>query len=106
MSTIRDFKINSANFDSSGSVDTIALVEKTLLEAKMTKTDIHYIVITGGSTDVAHMLEEHFGKAPLRDIDPDEVVAHGAAYQGYIISSDTAPNVGCCVDVILLTLGY
>lgn len=81
-------------------------MEKALLEANMTKTDIHHIVITGGSADVAHMLEEHFGKAPLRDIDPDEVAAHGAAYQGYILSSDTGTNDGCYIlDVNQLTLG-
>jgi molecular chaperone DnaK (HSP70) len=81
------------------------LVERALLEVNMTKTDIHHIVITGGSADVAHMLEKHFGTPPLREIDPDEVAAHGAAYQGYIISSDTATNAGCWVDAILLTLG-
>jgi len=99
-------KINSTNFDGSRFADTIALVEKALLEEHMTKTDIHHIVITGGSADVAHMLEEHFGKVPLRDIDPDEVAVHGAALQGYIISSDTGIDCGCgMLDVIPLTLG-
>lgn len=97
-------KINSTSFNDSRFADTIAWVEKAMLEAKINKTDIDHIVITGGSADVAHMLEEYFGTAPLRDIDPDEVIAHGAAIQGHILSSDTGYEVSF-VDVIPLAIG-
>ena len=93
MSAVRDLEIKSTSFNDSRFTDTIALLEKALLEARLNKTDITHIVILGGSIDVANMLEKHFGLAPLRDIDPNEVAAHGAAYHGHIMSSD--PILGC-----------
>jgi molecular chaperone DnaK (HSP70) len=105
IATVRDERIGSTGSKDSLFADTIALIKKALLDYHMTKTDIDYILITEGSDEVAHKLEEYFGKAPVKNIDEYEVVAHGAAYQANIIGNAYDHNVGCLVDVIPLALG-
>merc|ERR1712115_38641 len=71
---------------------TVDPVEKSLRDAKMDKSDIHEIVLVGGSTripKIQKLLEEFFhGKALNKSINPDEAVAYGAAVQAAILSGD------------------
>ncbi len=63
---------------------TIATVDRTLADVKLAKEEIDDVLLVGGSTripKVQELLERHFGKAPRRDVNPDECVALGAAMQ-------------------------
>ncbi len=84
---------------------TIAVCEQALIDAKLSIGDIKGVVMVGGSTRVKLVLEkvqDFFGKAPLTDVDPDEVVAIGASLQAYALThgSDTL-----LLDVLPLSLG-
>ena len=88
-------------------------VEKVLTDAKMSKSQIHEIVLVGGSTripKVQEMLSEYFnGKVLNTSINPDEAVAFGATVQAAILSgqnttSETLNNV-LLLDVTPLSLG-
>jgi len=84
-------------------------VQKVLDDSKLTKEQIHDIVLVGGSTRiplVQQMLRKFFdGKEPTRGVHPDEAVAYGAAVQASVISA--TENIGDLVllDVNSLTLG-
>ncbi|CAN0292925.1 unnamed protein product, partial [Ectocarpus fasciculatus] len=68
----------------------LAPVEKVVKDAKMSKGQIHEVVLVGGSTripKVQQMLSEFFnGKEPCKSINPDEAVAYGATVQAAILS--------------------
>jgi heat shock 70kDa protein 1/2/6/8 len=72
-------------------------VEKSLRDAKMDKSQIHEIVLVGGSTripKVQKLLSDFFsGKELNKSINPDEAVAYGAAVQAAILSGDKSENV-------------
>ena len=80
---------------------------KTALDAKNLKpSDIDEVILVGGSTripKVQQIVEEFFGKKPLKGINPDEVVAIGAAIQGGILSGEIKGML--LLDVIPLSLG-
>jgi heat shock protein 5 len=61
-------------------------------DANMEKSDIHEIVLVGGSTHipkVQQLLKDYFdGKEPNKGVNPDEAVAYGAAVQGGILSGE------------------
>jgi len=82
---------------------TLEPVEQALQDAKMSKGDIHEVVLVGGSTripKVQKLLQDFFnGKELNRSINPDEAVAYGAAVQAAILSGDTHEAVQ---DVVLL----
>jgi len=81
-------------------------VMDTLEGAKLTAADIHDVVLVGGSTRipaVQRLCKELFGRDPNKGINPDEVVAAGAAIQGAILSGDKEDIV--LLDVTPLTLG-
>ena len=81
-------------------------VMSALEAAKVTPADIDEVVLVGGSTRmpaVQELVRQIFKKEPNRSINPDEVVAVGAALQGAIISGDKDDIV--LVDVTPLTLG-
>ncbi|EDO44530.1 predicted protein [Nematostella vectensis] len=86
-------------------------VNKALSDAKFSKSDIHEVVLVGGSTRVPKiqkMLEEYFsGKSLNKSINPDEAVAYGAAVQAAILSGDKSDEVKdvLLVDVAPLSLG-
>jgi len=86
-------------------------VEKTLKDAKMAKSDVHDVVLVGGSTripKVCQLLEDFFhGKKPNKEINPDEAVAYGAAVQAAILSGDKSEKVQdlLLLDVTPLSLG-
>ena len=79
--------------------------QQALLDAKLTTMDIKGVVMVGGSTRVPLVLErvkEFFGKTPLTDVNPDEVVAIGAALQARGL---TEGSDNLLLDVIPLSLG-
>ncbi len=93
---------------------TDALVERTLKpcaqalkDAGYTASDIHDVILVGGSTripKIQEVVEKFFGKKPSKGVNPDEVVAVGAAIQGGILSGDVKDNI-VLVDVTPLSLG-
>ena len=85
---------------------TLEPVKKALKDAKMTKKDIDKVVLVGGSTRVPLVYEtitKELGKEPSREVNPDEVVAMGAAIQGGVIAGDVTDIV--LLDVTPLSLG-
>ncbi len=85
---------------------SIEPVKKALSDAKLTAKDIDEVVLVGGMTrmpKVQKMVEEFFGKEPHKGVNPDEVVAIGAAVQAGVISGDV--NDVVLLDVTPLTLG-
>lgn len=85
---------------------TIECCKKALADAHLTVSDIDYVVLVGGSTRiplVQSKVEKFFGKKPKSDINPDEVVAIGAAIQGSVLTGDVKDLL--LVDVTPLTLG-
>jgi len=84
---------------------TKAPCEKALKDAKMTAKDIQEVVMVGGMTRmpaVTKMAKEIFGKEPHKGVNPDEVVAMGAAIQGGILMGDVKDLL--LLDVTPLTL--
>lgn len=86
-------------------------VQAALKDAGLAKSDIHEIVLVGGSTripKVQQLLKDFFdGKEPNKGVNPDEAVAYGAAVQGAILGGkyeDELKNV-VIIDVSPLTLG-
>ncbi len=90
---------------------TIDPVEKSLRDAKMDKSNVHEIVLVGGSTripKIQKLLQDFFnGKDLNKSINPDEAVAYGAAVQAAILSGDASETVGdlLLLDVAPLSLG-
>ena len=81
-------------------------VKQALKDAKLAPSDIDEIVLVGGSTRVPKVREavkELFGKEPHQGVNPDEVVAVGAAIQGSVLSGDRKDVL--LLDVTPLTLG-
>jgi molecular chaperone DnaK len=80
--------------------------EKALFDAKMQPGDIDKVILVGGQTRspiIAKTVEEVFGKVPSSEINPDEVVAMGAAIQGGVLTGDVKDIV--LLDVLPLSLG-
>ena len=90
---------------------TFEPVEKVLKDAKLSKSQVHEIVLVGGSTRIPKIqtqLSEFFnGKQLCKNINPDEAVAYGAAVQGAILSGVRDEKVTdlLLLDVIPLSLG-
>ncbi len=85
----------------------IAPSETALKDAGMSKTDIDEVVLVGGSTripKVQEIVKEIFGKEGHKGVNPDEVVAMGAAIQGGILGGDIDDEI-VLLDVTPLTLG-
>ncbi len=81
-------------------------VEKALKDAKLTTKDIDEIVMVGGMTRMPAVVEKVksiFGKDPMQGVNPDEVVAVGAAIQGGVLQGDVKDIL--LLDVTPLTLG-
>ncbi|SAM04396.1 hypothetical protein [Absidia glauca] len=82
---------------------TMDTVKKTLDDAKMDKNDIDQVLMVGGSSRIfklREMLTDFFGKGPNMSVNPDEVVACGAAVQAAVLCGDLEKNNGRA-DVIL-----
>jgi len=85
---------------------TITITEMAIKEAKLTTSDINEVVLVGGMTRmprVVELVEKLFGKKAHKDVNPDEVVAVGAAIQGGILQGDVKDVL--LLDVTPLTLG-
>ncbi len=80
--------------------------KKALADAKKKPSDIHEVVLVGGSTripKVQQLVKEFFGKEPHRGVNPDEVVAAGAAVQAGVLAGDVKDML--LLDVTPLSLG-
>jgi molecular chaperone DnaK len=85
---------------------TTIFCEKALADAKLTAGDINKVILVGGQTRtpaVQRHVEKIFGKAPSLEVNPDEVVAVGAALQGGVLQGDLKEIV--LLDVLPLSLG-
>lgn len=95
---------------------TQALVERclgpvkgALRDAGLSVADIQAVVLVGGATRMPHLraaVKQHFGREPFTDIDPDKVVAIGAAIQANVLAGNRRPGEDwLLLDVIPLSLG-
>lgn len=85
---------------------TAAPCEKALKDAKLTAKDIDAVVLVGGMTrmpSVVEKVKKIFGKDPMKGVNPDEVVAIGAAIQGGVLQGDVKDVL--LLDVTPLSLG-
>ncbi|MCX5924749.1 MAG: molecular chaperone DnaK [Candidatus Dependentiae bacterium] len=80
--------------------------KKALADAKLSKSEIDEVILVGGSTripKVQELVKEFFGKEPNRSVNPDEVVAVGAAIQGGVLAGEVTDVL--LLDVTPLSLG-
>jgi len=87
---------------------TIAAVRRVVRDAKVTKAEIDGVVLVGGSTRmplVRQAVHDFFGRAPLTNLDPDQVVALGAARQADALAGNHGAGDLLLLDVIPLSLG-
>jgi molecular chaperone DnaK len=85
---------------------TLIPIDNALKDAGLGKADIHEVVMVGGMTrmpKVNEIVKNYFGKEPHKGINPDEVVAVGAAIQGGVLGGDVKDIL--LLDVTPLTLG-
>ena len=85
---------------------TLEPVRKALKDAKLTAKDIDKVILVGGSTRipcVQELVKKELGKEPSKEVNPDEVVAMGAAIQGGVLTGEVNDIV--LLDVTPLSLG-
>ena len=105
-----DLDLTRANFDKMTKhlVDrTVGPVRQALKDANLSPSDIDEVLLVGGSTrmiSVQEAVKAELGKEPNRSVNPDEVVAMGAAIQGGILTGEN-PNDVLLLDVTPLSLG-
>lgn len=85
---------------------TMGPVRRSLKDAKMTKNDLHQVLLVGGSTRIPAVqdaIKKELSKEPNKGVNPDEVVAMGAAIQAGVLSGDVKDIL--LLDVTPLSLG-
>ncbi len=85
---------------------TLEPVRKALKDAKLSKSDIDKVIFVGGSTRIPmvyDLISKELGQEPSKEVNPDEVVAMGAAIQGGVLTGDVNDIV--LLDVTPLSLG-
>ena len=85
---------------------TISPCKTAMKDAGMTSSDIDEVILVGGSTRIPaiqEIVQKYFGKAPSKGVNPDEVVAIGAAIQGGVLTGDVTDVL--LLDVTPLSLG-
>ena len=82
--------------------------QNAIRDAKLSTTDIDEVILVGGSSRipaVQTLVKNYFGKEPSKGVNPDEVVAVGAAIQGAILNNEKGAGDIVLLDVTPLTLG-
>jgi molecular chaperone DnaK len=103
------YKLSRSNFENMVQEyieKSIDLIKQTMKEGGLEPKDINEIVLVGGQTRMPRIQEEvkkYFGKEPNKEVNPDEVVAIGAAVQGGIMQGDVKDVL--LLDVTPLSLG-
>ncbi len=104
-------QISRADFEQATQALTarcINAVRKALRDAQLAKDDVQGVVMVGGSTrmpQIQQAVADFFGQAPLNNLNPDEVVALGAAIQANQLAGNNASGELLLLDVIPLSLG-
>jgi len=88
---------------------TLGPTRKALRDAGLKAADVDGVVLVGGATRMPHLqraVKSHFGREPLKDLDPDQVVAIGAAIQANALAGNrSADDDWLLLDVTPLSLG-
>ncbi|MGA8513874.1 MAG: Fe-S protein assembly chaperone HscA [Burkholderiaceae bacterium] len=109
--TTASFHVQKAEFEAvtaNLTTRTLQAVKKALRDAKLGVGDVQGVVMVGGSTrmpQVQRAVEQLFGKPPLNNLNPDEVVALGAAIQANQLAGNNPQGNLLLLDVIPLSLG-
>ncbi len=101
---VSDFEASTAAL----TARTLSAVRKVLRDAKLDRSDVQGVVMVGGSTrmpQIQRAVADFFGKPPLNNLNPDEVVAIGAAIQANQLAGNDTSGDLLLLDVIPLSLG-